>query len=85
MTKKINKLEKIRVKIEQLQSRAASLEAHERAKQKKIDTRRKILAGAWILEQYADKMDVLKKELDKFLVRDNDRKLFDLTPKEKKK
>jgi NCAIR mutase (PurE)-related protein len=81
MNNKTNKLEKIKIKIEQLQARAASLEAHERTKEKKLDTRRKILVGAYFIEKFKGKENQLIKELDSFLVRDNDRKLFGLPPK----
>ena len=62
--------------------------ANARARQKKvdrsIDTRKKILIGAYFLEvKYKDSPAEIKKLMDGFLVRDNDRALFDLPPKAK--
>ena len=49
------------------------------------DTRRKILAGSWVLstaEQDQTAARRLRKGLDEFLERDYDRELFGLTPRE---
>ena len=54
------------------------------AKQRKLDTRKKILAGACVLDRAAKDPDSarhLKEILDAFLERDRDRQLFDLPPK----
>ena len=58
----------------------------EAAKQRKLDTRRKILAGAWVLHRIDQNPDdrlrlMLMQGLDEFLERDNDRDLFGLHPK----
>ena len=45
------------------------------------DTRKKILIGAYFMEKYKDKMNELVPQLDRFLVRDGDRELFGLSPK----
>jgi hypothetical protein len=60
----------------------------ENAKKKKEDTRRKILAGAAVLDE-ASKQPKFKAELydllGRFLTRDNDRALFGLVVQEVKK
>ena len=54
-------------------------------KERKRDTRRKILAGSWVLA-LAEKDQAaalrLRKGLDEFLERDQDRELFGLSPRE---
>jgi len=55
-----------------------------KARKRKADTRRKILAGAWVLdeaEQRKDFGEFVLKQLDSFLTRPNDRALFDLPPR----
>ena len=56
-------------------------------KERKRDTRRKILAGSWVLA-VAEKDQAaglrLRKGLDEFLERDQDRELFGLTPREER-
>ena len=71
-------------KKQQLANRIVRLRNLESAKQRKIDTRRKILAGAWVLhraDQDTDARLSLMRGLDEFLVGDRDRELFDLPPK----
>jgi len=75
-----DKLKRLIEKKQQLENRI-KLEQNRLAKnERQIDTRKKILAGAYILEEYKDKMPELVKKLDKFLTRDLDRQLFDLKP-----
>jgi hypothetical protein len=75
-----DKLKRLIEKKQQLENRI-KLEQNRLAKnERQIDTRKKILAGAYILEEYKDKMSELVKKLDKFLIRDLDRQLFDLKP-----
>lgn len=69
--------------IQQLKAKVTKLEAMERNQAKKIDTRRKILAGSYLINKYIDNQDGLAKLLDSFLVRDNDRELFGLKPLKK--
>lgn len=69
--------------IQQLKAKVTKLEAMERNQAKKIDTRRKILAGSYLINQYIDNPEGLAKLLDSFLVRDNDRELFGLKPLKK--
>ena len=56
----------------------------EAAKQRKLDTRRKILSGTWILrradQDTATRLSLMQ-GLDDFLEHPRDRELFDLPPK----
>jgi len=69
--------------IQQLKAKVTKLEAIERNQAKKIDTRRKILVGSYLINKYIDNPEGLSKLLDSFLVRDNDRELFGLKPLKK--
>ena len=69
--------------IQQLKAKVTKLEAMERNQAKKIDTRRKILAGSYLINKYIENPEGLAKLLDSFLVRDNDRELFGLKPLKK--
>ena len=66
---------------QQIANRIARLRTIESTKARKIDTRRKILAGACVLDR-ADKDQAaarhLKESLDAFLTKPQDRALFDL-------
>ena len=70
-----------------IQNRLSRLRAVESTKARKLDTRRKILAGACVLA-IADKdggaARDLRESLDKFLKLDRDRVLFGLPPCPKK-
>ena len=69
---------------QQIANRIARLRTIESTKERKRDTRRKILAGACVLDR-ADKDTAsarhLKEILDAFLTKPQDRALFDLAPK----
>ena len=81
-------------KIKQLMEKRNAVNARIRREQNKLkagerrdDTRRKILAGAAVLELAAKDSDFearLQGELRAFLVRDHDRALFGLPPVEKR-
>ena len=66
-----------------LAARIRREQAKARTQERKDDTRRKILAGAVVLER-AEKDAAFKTDLEallaRFLVRDDDRALFGLTP-----
>lgn len=74
------KLKKLKAQKEQAERRARAIEKkRERAK----DTRRKILLGAFFLEQMKNgklQTDWVKAKLDPFLKRNADRELFGLPP-----
>jgi len=79
-------LESLLKRQEQIAARIESLKAKEATQQRKDDTRRKILIGAYILDKHdkADSMSSLIVELDRFLFKPNDRSLFGLPPKNEK-
>ena len=67
-------------KIQSLKEKLNYLEKLEKERNRKIDTRRKVLAGSYLLHKYNDKPDELAKLLDKFLTKNKDRELFGLLP-----
>ena len=79
-SKRLDELDK---KIKQLQAQKAAEQARVKAKKKKDDTRRKILVGAYFLEQAEkeDSMQALIEKIDPFLKRATDRRLFGLPDK----
>jgi hypothetical protein len=82
--KAIDTLTRLKQKKELLDSRIQKLEAAQKTKERKSDTRRKILVGAHYLEKATQEKafeEELKNAMDKFLVRDSDRALFNLVPK----
>ncbi len=78
-------LDKLKQKRSQINARIQKLEASEKAKYRKQETRRKILVGAYYLQKAReeDSMSVLRKYMDDYLKRDIDRALFELEPLEK--
>ena len=78
-------------KLEKLKAQKAALEAQirqelgrERARQRKADTRRKILAGAAVLSEAEERPafhDQLMNLLARFLTKPEDRALFELPPR----
>lgn len=89
MSEKINKIdERIQKQEEEIKRLKAlkrkaesTMKAKERERQRKDDTRRKILIGACMMklaEENQEANDRMLKQLDKFLTNDRDRSLFDL-------
>ena len=83
-SERIAELEK---KKQQIANRIVRLRNIESTEQRKLETRRKILAGAWILHRIDQDTDdrlrlMLMQGLDEFLERDKDRAIFNLPPKE---
>jgi hypothetical protein len=78
-----SKLERLLEKREAVNSRIKLEQNKQRVDERRIDTRRKVLAGATVLE-WAKKDSAfsarLDAELKAFLVRDADRALFNLPP-----
>ena len=70
----------------QLEARIADAEAREKNHERKKDTRRKILIGAYYLDEArkANAVDELAHTLDDYLKRDSDRALFGLPTLEEK-
>lgn len=80
MNKTLTRLEKLKAKQVKLAAEIQAAEARAKTSQRKQDARRKILIGAYYLEQARQKnsLDDLKKALDGYLKRNTDRKLFEL-------
>ena len=79
------RLEEITRKRDQLNAQIQQLKARERSEERKRDTRRKILIGGVILKlvKRGDWTQTqLQELLDRELILDRDRILFDLPPKE---
>ncbi|MFC1609704.1 hypothetical protein ACFL6C_01980 [Myxococcota bacterium] len=92
MTGGIDKLQAKKEKQEEvlkkLRERIRRAEALETTRERKKDTRRKILVGAMILERMKKDPDYqgqVLKSLDRFLFKPNDRELFGLPVRESKK
>ena len=76
------KLEKEQEKL--LNARTQRVRSRLSARERKIDTRRKILVGAMMLkvaDQHPKSKDFMLRHLDDFLEHPRDRELFDLPPK----
>lgn len=74
----------------QLEAQLMELERRQKERNRKDDTRRKVLVGAYVLEMIEEdgknitlNESILRSELDRFLIRNNDRALFGLEAKEK--
>lgn len=77
-------LERLKKQQEIIQNRITLIENREKTKERKKETRRKILIGSYYLEKSRENNNFSKiqKIMDPFLTRDNDRILFDLSPLE---
>jgi len=71
-------LERLKKQRDSYNARIQMIEAREKVKERKLDTRRKILVGAYYLDvaKKENKLDSLSKLMTKFLTRDSDRALF---------
>ena len=86
MNAKSKKLDGLKKKQEQLKAQIQNLEAAEKSREKKRDTRRKILVGAYYLDKAItdDRFDEITRLMDGYLTRQSDRELFDLPQLENK-
>jgi prefoldin subunit 5 len=91
MPKLDQQIETLQAKLQQLKIRQQNIETRKRAinakRERKADTRRKILVGAVVLAKLEQKvMDekLLKGWLDEALTRSDDRALFDLPARSSK-
>lgn len=79
-----DRIHKLREKKQQIEAQLKQLEARERERERKADTRRKIIAGALALE-HAEINEEFGRELHRLLFRHverpQDRELFGLPPK----
>ena len=90
MTAIEDRIETLQNKLKEAKAKKQRLDAKKRAKERNIsreqDTRRKILVGVVYLgltEGDDKKKEELKEHMNKALVRDDDRALFDLPPLQK--
>jgi hypothetical protein len=74
------KLQDLLKKQDAIKNHIASLEARLRTEEDRKLTRKKILSGAYLLDKYKGQDSQLAGILNDFLIRDNDRILFGLTP-----
>lgn len=82
--KKTDSLTKLLERKQRLEQQITNAKSRLKKVDRAADTRRKILIGAYFLEvKYKGKEDELTKMMEGFLVRDNDRALFNLPPKGK--
>jgi hypothetical protein len=74
-------LERLKMQKEKLEARIQKAEAMKKVKDRKEDTRRKILVGSYYLDmaQKEGKWEQLVSRMDKYLTRNSDRKLFGLS------
>ncbi len=82
MNEKQSRLDVLKKKKEQLNARIQKLESLEKSRERKRDTRRKILVGSYFIDK-ANKdgcLDSLFQQLDGYLKRNSDRELFQLDP-----
>ncbi len=80
MDKSKEKISKLKKQREVINARIQRMEALETSHERKRDTRRKILVGAYYLDQAKEKgtMDKIHKIMTDYLTRKGDRVLFDL-------
>ncbi len=77
------RIEKLLAKKKAIEAQIRREQNRDRARDRKADTRRKILAGAWVLaetEKRPDFKEFVLQQLDRFLRRADERALFDLPP-----
>lgn len=87
MGSKPTRLEILKKQQDQLKAKIQALEASEFSRERKRETRRKILVGAYYLDKMRadNKFNELVSFMDSYLSRDSDRVLFNLPPNEKNK
>ena len=82
-TDSLKKLEFIDEKIAKLKAEALIIKSRTNKQKRKDDTRRKILIGAYVLEQIEKgkySQETINAAMNGFLSRENDRELFNLSP-----
>lgn len=83
MTQELTPIERLKQKKKQLDEKIKRLESAEKNRERKRETRRKILVGAFYLDQAREsgEFDTLVQKMDIYLSRSSDRELFCLEPK----
>jgi hypothetical protein len=76
-----HRLQRLKEQREKIDARIQAAEARIKTSERKKDTRRKILVGAYYLDMAIkeNKLDKIKEIMDAYLHRDFDRALFDLS------
>ena len=79
-TSQLSKLEKLKLQKQRIEAKIQKTEAMHKSRERKEDTRRKILLGAYFLDKIKNEgtLEAIKKELNDFLKRNSDRALFGL-------
>ena len=87
MENKPTRLETLKKQQDQLKAKIQALEASEFSRERKRETRRKILVGAYYVDKARseNKFDDLVQLMEGYLNRDSDRVLFNLAPSKKLK
>ena len=80
MSEKQSRLDVLKKKKEQLNARIQKLESLEKSRDRKRDTRRKILVGSYFIDKASEEGNLgsLFQQMDGYLKRNSDRKLFNL-------
>lgn len=78
MDKKISKIDALKIKRERLQAQIQKLEASEKSRERKQDTRRKILVGSYFLDKAKEDggIEPLYQLMGDYLKRESDKQLF---------
>lgn len=79
-TKALSQIEKLRLRKQKLEAQLQKAESRHKNIERRQDTRRKILLGAYYLDKIKNEgtLETIKHELNDFLKRDSDRALFEL-------
>ena len=82
MAFKAKKLDTLKKKQDQLKAQIQALQAVDKTRERKRETRRKILVGAYYLDKarQEDAFNQLVSIMDNYLKRESDRRLFELAP-----
>ncbi|WP_419421451.1 mobilization protein (plasmid) [Legionella sp. D16C41] len=82
MSDKHSRLEILKKKQEQLRVQIQKLESLEKSRERKRDTRRKILIGSYFIDKASQEGTLfdLYQQMDKYIKRNTDRELFHLEP-----
>lgn len=84
--KKTTKLDSLKKKKQQIENQIKLMEAKQKTKLRKEETRKKILVGSYHLDQAREQgtMENINQIMEQYLNRNIDRKLFGLPPLEQK-
>ena len=82
MNEKQSRIDALKKKKEQLNARIQKLESLQKSRERKRDTRRKILIGAYFIDKANEEgnLNSLFQQLGGYLKRNSDRELFCLEP-----